>query len=385
MFLKTVMNRNPQLIETAVQLHQTGQIMPDTYVLDYDQILENARNIYNEATAQGIILYFMLKQIGRNPVIAQALCGMGYAGAVVVDFREAQTMMAHHIPLGNVGHLVQTPRHLLREIMEYGAEVFTVFSFEKLHEIHATARSLGIIQEVILKVVDEQDVLYRGQEAGIELSELEHFLNRADSLDHIRIVGATAFPAFVYAIDAKDIQKTPNYDTIMSAVDLMKNRGLDIKQINAPSTTSVHTLKKMNHTGITHGEPGHGLSGTTPAHAYRSLIEGPSVVYVSEISHNFRHKGYCYGGGHYRRSHVHDALIIEGNHRRLVKVMPMDPTAIDYYFELNTAANVSSTVIMAFRFQIFVTRSRVALIKGIHKGNPELIGIYDSSGRECSA
>lgn len=36
---------------------------------------------------------------------------------------------------------------------------------------------------------------------------------------------------------------------------------------------------------------------------------------------------------------------------------------------------------MAFRFQIFVTRSDVVIMEGIHKGKPEIVGVYDSLGR----
>ena len=58
------------------------------------------------------------------------------------------------------------------------------------------------------------------------------------------------------------------------------------------------------------GEPGHGLTGTTPLHAAcAEEPEIPAIVYVSEVSHNFQGKAYCYGGGHYRRSHVKQALV----------------------------------------------------------------------------
>jgi len=35
---------------------------------------------------------------------------------------------------------------------------------------------------------------------------------------------------------------------------------------------------------------------------------------------------------------------------------------------------------MAFRYQIFVSRSDVCLIKGIHEGMPQIIGLYSSLG-----
>ena len=137
--------------------------------------------------------------------------------------------------------------------------------------------------------------------------------------------------------------------------------------------------------GGTHGEPGHGFTGTTPAHAHKNMIEKPAVLYLSEISHNFRGKAYCYGGGHYRRSHVKDALVKSPKQDSVsrYKVKPVSDESIDYYFELDSEAYVSASVIMAFRFQIFVTRSKVALIEK-QEENTRIIGIYDSLGRRIS-
>ena len=51
------------------------------------------------------------------------------------------------------------------------------------------------------------------------------------------------------------------------------------------------------------------------------------------------------------------------------------------YFALRCAnVNVNDTVIMAFRFQIFVTRSSVCIIKGIQTDTPEIVGVYTSGG-----
>ena len=102
------------------------------------------------------------------------------------------------------------------------------------------------------------------------------------------------------------------------------------------STTSVETLRQMKPYHVTSGEPGHGLSGTTPLHAYRDCDEKPCVVYVSEISHNFEGNAYCYGGGFYRRSHVKHALVgSEFDQMKQVEVTPPTLESIDYYFGLN--------------------------------------------------
>ena len=63
-------------------------------------------------------------------------------------------------------------------------------------------------------------------------------------------------------------------------------------------------------------------------------------------------------------------------------VIPPTDESIDYHFGISDECAVGDTAIMAFRFQIFVTRSDVVLVKGIRKGCPEIIGIYDSQGRK---
>ena len=45
MFLEKTIRRNPQLIEACLDLHQRGQILPDTYVIDLDALIANAKHI----------------------------------------------------------------------------------------------------------------------------------------------------------------------------------------------------------------------------------------------------------------------------------------------------------------------------------------------------
>ena len=65
-----------------------------------------------------------------------------------------------------------------------------------------------------------------------------------------------------------------------------------------------------------------------------------------------------------------------------VKVIPPSDESIDYYFEIDSLSEVSDTVLMAFASQIFVTRSNVAIVKGIQEDKPELMGIFNSLGDE---
>ena len=53
-FLKTVMERNQPLVRLGIEWQQNGVILPDTYLLDYDTILENARSIKQAGDANGV-------------------------------------------------------------------------------------------------------------------------------------------------------------------------------------------------------------------------------------------------------------------------------------------------------------------------------------------
>ena len=63
-------------------------------------------------------------------------------------------------------------------------------------------------------------------------------------------------------------------------------------------------------------------------------------------------------------------------------MIPPTDESIDYHFELSENSKVGDTVIMAFRSQIFVTRSDVAVVSGIQTGQPRIEGIYDSLGKQ---
>lgn len=383
MFLDIMLKQHPKLIETGFQMQQSGVIQPDSYLIDMDMLKENARKILTEAKKQQIDLYFMLKQVGRNPIIAKELIDLGYRGAVVVDFREAQVMMKHHIPIANVGHLVQTPKHLLADLVAYGCEYFTVFSIDKIKEINACAKQVNKVQKIMLKVVGEKDMLYSGQFAGFRLDDLPQAIEEIKTLSNVEIQGVTSFPCFLYDEASDHISPTPNLLTLMKAKALLAENDIYIENVNAPSTTSVATLKQMGGYGINSGEPGHGLTGTTPFHANHICEEKPCVLYVSEVSHNFDQIGYCYGGGHYRRSHIKQALVGTSLHRyQAVEVIPPSLESIDYYFGLSKQCKVSEAVLMAFRFQIFVTRSNVCLVEGISSGKAKLLGTFTSLGDE---
>lgn len=384
MFLDITLRRNRKLVETAFELHQNGIIEPDTYILDVDSILYNAKCIKKEADKYGIKLYFMTKQFGRNPYIASEIMKLGYEGAVAVDWREAKTLAENGIKLGHVGHLVQIPTNNIENILLEGPEVITVYSVEKAKQISDVAIKMNITQNIMLRVIDKDDILYPAQYGGFYLNELIENAKKIVAMPNIEIYGITSFPCFLYNSDSNSIEKTNNMDTLLKAKVMLENElHLKLKEINTPSATCTSTIKKIYSCGGTHGEPGHGLTGTTPLHAVKDEVEIPSIVYVSEVSHNLDDSCYCYGGGYYRRSNTTSALV--GKDILNAKKLEFEtPTleSIDYYLGLRGNSKVGDTAIFASRSQIFVTRSHVAVVKGIQNGNLKVVGIYDSLGRQ---
>jgi predicted amino acid racemase len=384
MFLEKTIERNSALVQAAIQFHQSGALLPDTYVVDMDTLLSNAVRIKYEADKNDVHLYFMLKQLGRNPVIAQNLMLLGFDGAVAVDFREALALINARIKLGNVGHLVQIPKAALRRILSAKPEYVTVYSLEKAREINGVCRELNLTQKLMLRPVGDSDLLYSGQYGGFPIKELPDAVQKLLKLDHVRIAGLTSFPCFLFNSKTGKIEPTTNVATLQSAKKVLNGMNVEIEQMNMPSATCCASIPLIHELGGTHGEPGHGLTGTTPLHAVSDCEETPALVYLSEISHNCGGRAHCYGGGYYRRSHVKKALIGSLGESRILDVIPPTEESIDYYFGLSETAQVSQSVVMAFRAQIFVTRSQVALVKGISKGQPKIIGIFTSLGQRLT-
>ena len=381
MFLDLVNRRNRSLVDFAVKLHQDGEILPDTYVIDLDAVIQNAKYMSETANKEDVELYYMLKQIGRNPFIARALAeNTDIKKAVVVDYKEALRMMEEGLSLGNVGHLVQIPDALLEKIISYGTDYITVYSLEKVQQIIRVANRLKKHQKLLLKVIEKGDNIYDGQYGGFHLSDLNDVIAIVKESEWVEIGGLTSFPCFLF--DGKEnIVPTNNMKTVRKAKEILEKEGIQ-PILNMPSATCSVTIPEIRKLGGHQGEPGHALTGTTPLHAVLDLPEIPALVYVSEISHNLDGHSYFYGGGYYRRGHFKNVEIVDGNNVIFDVVLPLKDESIDYYIETKNEHRVGATVIGSFRTQIFVTRSDLAIVSGLQSGNPHLVGIYDSLGNK---
>ncbi|MET7970494.1 alanine racemase [Micromonospora sp. NPDC005305] len=399
MFLDQLLSRNPRLVRSATELALQGAIPPNSYVLDLDAIAANGRAIRAAADRHGLSLYWMLKQVGRNPLVAGALVADGSAETVSVDVECAHAISGNGFRLGHVGNLVQIARAELPRVLAARPEVVSVFSVAKAEQVGRVTREMGFTQQVLLRVADPHaDTYLPGMEAGFLLDELPDAVARIRRAG-VDIVGVTSFPTLSYVAPGGP-QPTGNFTTIQRAAEILRSLGVDVRQVNAPGNTCAFTTQQQAEAGATHIEPGHGFLGTTPYHLqFEDQPEIPAACYVTEVAHHFGGRAYVYGGGFFvddpawlrpdfrRQALVGESVdqLLEQRHTFLGAGSGGSGQfgGIDYYGFLDAderAAPVGATVVFGFRIQSFVTRANIAVID--HRDDrPRLRGIFDQLGR----
>lgn len=403
MFLELTRRRNPKLIEAAVTLHQNGIIPANTYVIDLDTVIENARAVSEASRKTGIKTYFMSKHFNRNPLVSWAIVRAGVPGAVAVDVQCAKSLWRYGVPVKHVGHLVQIPFHDIQNVLEMDPEVWTVYSIENARMVSEAAVKIGRIQDILLRVRAPQDIIYPNEEGGIWEKDLDSAVEVISTFKGVRIAGTVTFPGTLVSEELGG-QPTVNFETAVRTAGYLKNLGIEVTQINTPGATSSSMLPVIKKHGGTHGEPGHGLLGTTPWHLLEDLPERPAMVYVNEISHTFEDKAYCFGGGFYAcdtpanqgddrgyrlsRSWDPHSYVGKTSEEIFNKRVPVDVSsffgrtlnATDYYGALTIPPSETiksgETAIFGFRAQAFTTRSNVAVIRDVNT-TPRLIGLFD--------
>lgn len=391
MFLDSLMRRNPEFVKVAMALHQTGELPANTYVIDLDTVEANARVIRNEADKQGLKVFAMTKQMGRNPSFCEAVKRGGIDLAVAVDMACARSCYRAGLGIGHLGHLVQIPRGEASEAASYNPDFWTVFNLEKAREAAEASRGTGRTQALLARIYAPDDQFYRGHEGGFEASRIVAVADALDSLEGVNFAGITTFPALLF--DRKDdtVKPTHNLKTLEEAAHALSEAGRPDIEINAPGTTSSVVLKILSEAGATQCEPGHGLTGTTPLHAKQDLPELPAVLYLSEVSHHHAGNAFCFGGGLYIDPvfppYQVQALVSSepsADRERLFNVEVPPPSAIDYYGMIEAGSDikpeVGDTVVFGFRAQAFVTRANIVGITGISTGKPIVEQVSDIFG-----
>jgi len=392
MFLDALLKRNRQFVKTAIMLHQRGEIPANSYVIDVDVVKDNATILAKAGKKHNLKVFAMTKQIGRNPVVLKAIKEAGIDSCVAVDMMCARAVGAAGLKVGHLGHLVQVPKDEVKAGLSLEPEYWTIFSYDKALEI-SKAISGGREQKVMARIFADGDTFYKGHEGGFPAKDILKLREALNDLKGINFAGITTFPALLYDKKAQDVLPTHNLKTLEETANILSKAGMENIEINAPGTTSSYVFERLANAGATQVEPGHGLTGSTPLHAVRGLAERPAMLYLSEVSHFYGGKPYCFGGGMYidpvfppypvKACVGSDAE--EATEQLIVCDMP-DNASIDYYGILQPQSSdkvrEGDTVVFGFRAQAFVTRAYMVPVSGITAGKPKVEGIWSTDGRK---
>lgn len=407
MYLEKTIKDNKKIIETAVKWHQAGKIPSNTYLIDLDMVKMNAEHLVKEAKKYNIRLYCMTKHYGRDPITTWSIVKTGVPKAVCCFTEGARHLNRFKIPIGHVGHLVPVPRSEIEDILDMNPEAWTVFCVEKAKQISDIAQKKGKVQKILLRIREEDSIVWPNEDGGFKLNELEQAYSEIKSYKGVEISGVTAFPSVLFNEKTMRGEPTINFKYQMEAAKILKKLGANIVQINTPADTSTKMLKIIHDIGGTDGEPGNAFTGTSPWGLYENIPEKPAMIYINEVSHLYGSRAFVPGGGHYacnvtgpqsgywynfRRNNKHwvpNALVGNSPDNIFDRRIPVlyetflgvTNNATDYISELypepGTKLEVGDTVIYGFRAAIFVTRAFVAVAKGIQSNKPELLGIFN--------
>ena len=392
MFLSTLRRRNPGFLRAVTALHADGSVPANSYVLDLDAVTANARVMSQAAAGLGLTVFAMAKQAGRNPHFCRAVRAGGIEAAVAVDMPCARAVRSGGLRLGHLGHLVQVPVHEADEAASMQPDFWTVFSQDKAAQAAAAAARAGRVQDLLLRVHAPGDTFYLGHQGGFAAADVLAAADDVDSLAGARCAGVTTFPALLFSAAEGSVEATHNLGTLHAAAGALRASGRQV-QVNAPGTTSSAAFPTLAAAGATQVEPGHGLTGTTPLHAVTDdLPELPAAAYVTEVSHSYGGRAYCFGGGLYIDPVFPDyqvrALVAPGGDFDAAFLADAEippPSMIDYYGMLTPPdgrqIRTGDTVVFGFRIQAFVTRGYVVPITGVRAGRPQALGVWASDGR----
>jgi len=404
-YLDSMIRRNPGLLEAAFELHQSGKIPPNTYLLDLDAHRMNAKLMVKAAEKVKVSLYFMSKQINRNPLICKAVLAEGFDGIVAVEAQCARALHRYGIRIAHVGHLVQVPVHEIDYFLSMNPEVWTIYSIENAKVISDAAQKAGKVQDLLVQPMAKGDLFFDSMTGGIPEEKIVESVKKINGFPGVKVVGTTSFPCLLYDLAIRRVRPIANFLTaVRAARHLHEELGIEISQINVPGNNHSSTMKTIAENGGTHAEPGSGILGANTQHTFEEEPELPAFVYVSEVSHWLGEKTYAHGGGmsfpgggwgllpdgtlweggnHIVLEALVGRNLVDGVANRMQSVLSSaDP--FNYNLPLTGGKkkpSVGDTAAYGFITpQVFVTRGWNAVVEGISENRPRLLGIFDQGG-----
>jgi predicted amino acid racemase len=399
--------RNSDLVRAAAQLHQAGELAPDTYVADLDTIVANATLVRDAAVAAGIEVLYEAKQFGRAPAIVEALRTLGLTRAIAIDIEEVDALDRLGVTIGHAGHLGQIPaRDIERVVTRIRPQFLTVYSLEKARAAAAAAASAGIEQALVLRVNGPDDLLPVALAGGTpERAALDLALT-IDALDGARFGGLTTYPGIRFDLAEQRWVQTANLATLgRIGAQIADALGRPIEHLNPAGNCCTRTLPLLAAAGATHCEPGQAFVGGLVANGFVDEPEIPAIAYLTEVSHRVGETPYVFAASMVANATIgiwhhleYDALagVLSSDGRDPlgvpVRMSPQhfpasDPTGFMYNAvrPLRSAdAHIGDTVIFGFRTQLYrANGARLAVVGGIREGTPRVVGVYDRNGRNA--
>jgi predicted amino acid racemase len=388
-----MLERNPNLVRAAIELHQTGVIPAATYLLDLDAVADNARAVAKVAKANNLRVYIMTKQDGHNPYLATVALSQGLDAVVAVETIEANIIHRFGLPLGHVGHLSNIPKHQVPRIVAMQPDAITVYSYEAAQAISQAAVALGRTQKLYVRVNKPGDETFVGMVGGWEEDSCVQGIAPLLDLPNVEVAGLTMHPCISYKDhDVETAKPTDSFFTMLRAKEkLERELGLSELRVNCAGNCNSATMPMLARYGATDVEPGSGMTGSSLYHLYGDLAERPAQVYVSEVMHHWNGDTCTLGGGltwlFQPDEWVPRCMVGSRFEEAVGRVLPLRPRGVvDYHGVCATegaAPPIGDTAVYPLLLpQIFMNRCYVAAVSGVSRGKPKLEGLFDCAGNE---
>jgi predicted amino acid racemase len=388
-----MLERNPNLVRAAIELHQSGVVPAATYMIDLDAIADNARAFASVAKELNLRTYIMTKQDGHNPYLAKVALGQGIDKVVAVETIEANIINRFGLPLGHVGHLSNIPRSQVARVVAMRPDAITVFSLEAAQAVSRAATELGVTQKLYVRVNKHGDEVFPGMVGGWEEESCVKGIAPVLDLPNVEVAGLTMHPCISYTNqDAKSATPTNSFFTMLRAKETLERElGLSNLRVNCAGNCNSGTIRMLAGYGATDVEPGSGMTGSSLYHLYGDLPERPAQVYVSEVMHHWQGETNTLGGGltWLFQPDVWQPRCMVGStfEEASGRILPMRLRGVvDYHGVCGTdgpAPRIGDSAIYPLLLpQVFMNRCYVAAVSGIASGNPKLEGLFDTGCNE---